>query len=268
MPITHPALYHAVYARTKAALAHVSSWSSRGRTRVFRVGDAADAGRAGADKYRTVYRSSVNDSYRWTGPRPAGVTSTKPAVGGVYTTLGINDALLGEFTYYAFHTTLDTDVKRVLDGRAPRLTAATFPATLARKRIFEYEFPIALRIADLSLSSRVGRALLQAVESDPTVKAALHASGHGTARSAYLASGDHSLPRAMSQAIRDCLPGYRGIRVTSVRANAALRMQDDEGDNIVFFGPDGVLLHDLRPVREISFEPQPNGKVRDVVAAI
>ena len=268
MPITHPALYQAVYARMRDLLGQVTSCNPHGRARVYRSGDAADAGRAGADKYRTVYRSSVNDSYRWTGPRPPGVTTAKPAVGGVYTSLGLNDALLGEFSFYAFHTTLDEDVRRKLDGQAPLMTAANFPPALAAKRIFEYEFPIALRIADLSLSGQGGRDLLRQVGSAPAVKAALHAAGYGSGQAAYVASGDHSLPRAMSQAVRDLLPGYRGIKVTSARADAAMSFREEGADNVIFFGADGQLIDDLRPVREISFDHQPNGTLKERVAKI
>jgi hypothetical protein len=265
MPINHPALYDTVYARMQNVLGNVLTRSTNGRNRVYRSGNATDAGRIGADKYRTVFKSSTNDSYRWTGPRPAGVTSVKPAAGGVYTSLGLNDALLGEFAFYAFGTTLDADVRRQLDGVPTVLTPSTFPATLATKRIFEYEFPVTLRIADLSLSGRGGRELLRAVESDAAVKAQLHAAGYGNARAAYLSSADHSLPRAIGQCVHDFLPGYRAIRISSARADSAVQMRDDEGDNIVFFGSDGTTLNDLRPVREISFIPAANGKFRDVI---
>lgn len=268
MPIKHPALYEAVHARMQHVVKHVESWNPRGRTRVFRCGDAADAGRAGADKYRTVFRSSINDNYRWTGPRPPSMKAASPAVGGVYTSLGLNDALLGEVAFYAFHTTLDQDVRRTLDGGPPVLTAANFPPKLATKRIFEYEFPLALRIADLSLTGRAGRDLLRAVAAGPTVRAALARAGYHDARLAYLATDDHSLPRAMAQGIRDFMPGWRGIKVTSVRAEAALQLHEEEGDNVVFFGPDGALLGELRPVREIAFDLQANGRLKDRVGAL
>lgn len=268
MPIRHPALYHAVYARMRDLLGQVTAWNPQGRTRVYRVGNAADAGRAGADKYRTVYLSSVNDDYRWTGPRPAGTASPKPAAGGLYTALGMNDALLGEFAHYALGTTLDQDVQRTLDGVAPVMTSANFPPAIASKRIFEYEYPASLRIADLSLTGHGGRRLLRELEAAPAVRAALQAAGFGTAQNAYVANGDGSLPRAMGQALRDHMPGYVAIKVTSARAEAATTLGEEEGDNLVFFGADGQLISALRPVREISFVRQPNGKLRDQVAAI
>ncbi len=268
MPIAHPQLYDAVYARMRDLLTAVVTRRSGGKNRVFRSGDAIAAGRAGADKYRTVFRSSTNDDYRWTGPRPKPVAGSKPAAGGVYTSLGLNDALLGEFTFYAFKTTLDQDVQRRLDGLPTMLTSGTFPVALATKRIFEYEFPDALRIADLSLSSGAGTELLRGIGSSPTVQSALKAAGYRTGRDAYLASDDHSLPRAMAQVVRDFLPGYLAIRVSSVRASAAVKMHDDEGDNIVFFGPDGSLITELTPKREIAFQPQPNGTLKDVISPL
>jgi hypothetical protein len=265
MAIVFPALYDAVYARMRTALGSVVTRNTNGRSRVYRSGNATDAGRLGADKYRTVFRSSTNDHYRWTGPRPPGRVNSKPAAGGVYTSLGMNDALLGEFAFYAFGTTLDEDVQAKLDGRPTKLTPATFPATLATKRIFEYEFSVTVRIADLSLSGRGGRELLRALDADPAVKAQLQASGYGNAREAYTASADGSLPRAMGQAVRDFMPGYGAIWISSARADAAVKMRDDEGDNIVFFGRDGALLNELRPIREISFVAAAGGRYRDVI---
>ena len=265
MPIVHPSLYMAVYARMQTALAHVLARSTHGRTKVYRSGNAVDAGRMGADKYRTPYKSSTNDGYRWTGPRPPGVVNLKPAAGGVYTSIGLNDALLGEFAFYAFGTTLDEDVQRRLDGKSTMLTSATFPATLAAKRIFEYEFSGALRIADLSLTGTGGRRLLRLLDHDAGVKAALKTATFANAEAAYVASHDNSLPRAMSQAVRDMLPGYDAVWVTSARADSAREMRDIEGDNIVFYGPDGMVISALRPVREISFTMLPNGKYKDVI---
>ncbi|WP_337170227.1 hypothetical protein [Gemmatimonas aurantiaca] len=271
MPIKHPDVYEAVYLRMRDLLSTISSRTVPGASRVYRSGGAVDKGRAGADKYRTVYRSSVNDEYRWTGPRPASSVSAakgKPGAGGVYTSLGMNDALLGELTFYAFQTTLDLDVQRQLDGQPTTLTSTTFPAMLATKRIFEYTFPVATQIADLSLSSNAGRSLLRAIGSDPRVKKALTGARYTTPREAYLASHDHSLPRAMAQVVRDFLPGYQAIWVSSARAGSAVSMQDQEGDNIVFFGPDGATLNLLTPVREIGFALQPNGTYRHTVQAI
>ncbi len=271
MPIRHPDLYEAVYLRMRDLLSSVSSRSFSGAPRVHRSGDAMDTGRAGADKYRTVYRSSTNDEYRWTGPRPPVATlhrSGKPGAGGVYTSLGMNDALLGELTFYAFRTTLDLDVQRQLDGQPTTLTCTTFPAMLVTKRIFEYGVPVATPIADLSLSSSAGRALLGAIASDSRVKRALADARFATARDAYLSSDDHSLPRAMAQVVRDYLPGYLAIWVSSARAEAAVSLQDQEGDNIVFFGPDGALLSALTPLSEISFVRQPNGTYRHTSQAI
>lgn len=270
MPIQYPALYAAVYRRMQDLTSKVVTRSARGRNRVFRSGDATDAGMAGADRYRTVFESNIKD-HRWTGPRPRGVTSPKPVAEGVYTSLGLNDALLGEFAFYAFGTTLDDDVKRKLQGTPTTLVSSTFPATLATKRIFEYEFSNATRIADLSLSGSDGRELLAAVELAPAVRTALQTAGYPSARAAYVfthkdpVKRDYSLPRAMAQAVRDLLPGYMAIWVSSAQASGAVQMNDIEGDNIVFFGPDRQIVHELKPVREISFDLLPSGRTRDVI---
>jgi len=266
MPILHPKLYDAVYATLQRQVASLPMRRPTRAPRVFRAGQALDAGRTGADKYRTVHESSINDGYRWTGPRPHPVASAKPAAGGVYTSIGFNDALLGELSYYAFGTTLDEDVQRKLAGKPTTLTARTFPLKLSQKRIFEYEFPQALAIADLSLSSQAGRELLDSLDRAPLVRTALQGAHYASARDAYLASKDHSLPRAMAQLVRDVLPGIRAIWVSSARAGAAVQLQDMEGDNLVFFGPDGTVLSDLRPLREIWFERQADGTFKDVSA--
>ncbi|BAH37082.1 MAG TPA: hypothetical protein DGD08_16925 [Gemmatimonas aurantiaca] len=272
MPIKHREVYEAVYLCLRDHLSSVGTRAVQGAPRVYRSGDAADQGRLGADKYRTVFRSSTNDHYRWTGPRPTPcaipVPPGKPAAGGVYTSLGMNDALLGELTFYAFKTTLDLDVERQLNGQATTLTSATFPAMVATKRIFEYTFPVATQIADLSLSSNAGRALLRILGNDAKVKKALNGARFTTAREAYLASDDNSLPRAMGQVVRDFLPGYQAIWVSSVRAGAAVSMREEDGDNLVFFGPDGAQLNLLTPVREIGFTLQPNGTYRHSAHAI
>lgn len=266
MPISHPALYDAVHARMRDLLVHIQARTGHGRQLVYRAADATFTGRRGADDLRTPFRSSTNDNNRWTGPRTRTATTARPAAGGVYTSLGMNDALLGEVAFYAFSTTLDEDVQRQLDGKPTVLTAATFSPTLAGKRIFEYGFNPGLRIADLSLSGSGGRALLRALESEATVRAALRTAGYASATAAYLANGDHSVPRAMSQAVFDYSTGFQAIWVTSARADAARALHDDEGDNIVFFGPDGIPINALVPKREISFVISPRGAVRHVVA--
>ena len=237
-------------------------------TRVFRIGAFSDAGRVGADKYRTVFNSSVNDTNRWTGPRPRHVTSSKTAAGGVYTALGFNDALLGEFSFYAFSTTLDEDVTRMLAGKPTTLDPATFSPTLATKRIFGYAVAPSLSFADFSLNSRPGVGFLRSLDSAGQVALALRAAGFHHTRGAYLASGDHSLPRAMAQVVRDVLPGCRAMRVTSVRAQSAVAMHDEQADNFVFFGADGALLTDLTPIRETWFRKLPNGKFEGMSAPL
>lgn len=269
MPIKHPALYAAVYARSIQALNELETWKPKGSRRVFRSGNTADAGRAGADKYRTIYQSSTNDDYRWTGPRPPGAApSHKPAAGGLYTSLDMNDALLGEFAQYAFRTTIDEDVRRQLNGHMPRLTASTFQPALGAKRIFEYEFPSGIAIADVALNSNAGRQFLAALGADDSVNSSLAAAHYDSVPTAYVASDDHSLPRAIAQAIRDGAPGYRGLRVTSARSEAGTSFGEETGNNIVFFGADGLLILDLRPVREISFKPGSNGRMRDEISPL
>jgi hypothetical protein len=268
MSVRHPALYAAVYAGMQRALHQVAHWQRSGPTLVFRTGDVADAGARGADKYRTVYRSSTNDDYRWTGPRPSGARHAKAAVGGLYTSLDLSDALLGELTHYALGTTIDADVRRQLDGRAPVLTASTFQPAMARKRIFEYECPAGVLLADLSLGSSGGRHLIASLEAEPSVRAALRAARYPTARSAYVANADHSFPRAVSQAIWDMLPAFHGLRVTSARSETGTSFGDDTGDNVVFFGPDGALIGDLRPTREFAFVQQGSGPMKTVITSI
>lgn len=268
MPILHPKLYEAVYARVGNVLNSVTSRSARSRNHVYRGGDfrdVKDTGLAGADKFRTVRESSTDDGNRWTGPRAHGVTKPKPAAGGIYTSLGLADAWLGEFAFYAFGTTVDEDVQRMLRGEPTLLSPATFPAAFATKRLFEYEFPVSLRIADLSLSGQGGRELLRAIETDAFVKAQLTRAGYGNVRQAYLANLDHTLPRAISHAVRDLMPGYQAIWVSSARAGSAVQMRDDEGDNIVFYGADHSKIEYLRPVREIAFAQLPNGKYKEGV---
>jgi hypothetical protein len=70
----HPALYWAVYARMQDAIRYVPVQRTEEPLRVFRAvqpkpGETVTGGREGAEKYRTVWKSSVSD-YRWTGPRP------------------------------------------------------------------------------------------------------------------------------------------------------------------------------------------------------
>ncbi len=259
MPILHPDLYDAVYARMRDLVSLVQTRRVHGTARVFRIVDAAHAGRAGAEMFRKPYQSSTNDSNRWTGPRPTIKPTGKPPASGVYTALGFNDALLGEFAYYAFHTTLDDDVRRQLDGKPTQLTAATFPMQLATKRVFVYEFPAATRIADLSLTGQGGQALLRAIGAAPTVRAALQAAKYASTHDAYATNGDHSLPRAMAQLVCDVLPGYRVLWVSSARADAAVSMADSQGDNLIFLGPDGVEISLLKPVQEIWFRKGSNG---------
>jgi hypothetical protein len=268
MPILHPDLYDAVYATLHRQMASLPMRRPGGTPRVYRAGPAVHAGRAGADRFRTVYQSSTNDGNRWTGPRPRPVTSGKPAAGGIYTSIGFNDALIGEFSFYAFGTTLDEDVQRRVAGKATTLSAATFSLKLSERRIFEYEYPQGLPMVDFSLSSRAGQELLHALDRAPIVRLALQGARYPSARDAYLASADHSLPRAMAQLVRDVLPGVRAIWVSSARAGSAVQLQDQEGDNLVFFGADGAIVSELRPVREIWFERQPNGSFKDVSAPL
>lgn len=268
MPIGHPGLYDAVYAAMLGMQAEIPLARMAPGTRVYRIGAAAPAGRIGADRYRTVFESSINDTNRWTGPRPRHITSAKPAAGGVYTALGFNDALLGEFAFYAFNTTLDEDVSRVLAGKPTMLDPATFGPTLATKRIFEYAVTPSISFVDFSLNTRPGVGFLRSLDSAAQVVLALRTAGFHNARGAYLASGDHSLSRAMAQVVRDVLPGCKAMRVSSARAHAAVEMRDTQGDNYVFFGVDGALLPDLTPVRETWFKKASNGKFEGVSAPL
>jgi hypothetical protein len=268
MPILYPALYDAVYARMRDLVSQVQTRRVNGTARVFRIVDAVHSGRTGADMFRKPYQSSANDNNRWTGPRPKAAPGGKPAASGVYTALGFNDALLGEFAYYAFHTTLDDDVRRQLDGMPTQLTSATFPMQLATKRVFVYEFPAGTRIADLSLTGQGGQALLRALGATPAVRDALQAATYASARDAYVADGDHSLPRAMAQLVCDVLPGYRVLWVSSARAEAAVSMADSQGDNLIFLGPDGVEIPLLKPVQEIWFRKASNGTYVHEVQAL
>src|SRR5689334_5723693 len=134
------ALYWATYARVRDTLRYVSIWKPTKTTRLFRAvrpsggANQVTTGRAGADMYRTVYKSTLND-YRWTGPRPAappGLSAdlsrllTRPAVGGLNLAVDLNDATLGEFVWYATagpkQTTFDDDVRRRTAGQTPVLT--------------------------------------------------------------------------------------------------------------------------------------------------
>ena len=268
MPITYPALYDAVYTTLRNELATLPMQRHRGRSQVYRVGSVSDAGRAGADRYRTVYQSSTNDAYRWTGPRPPTVAAGRPGAGGIYTAIGFNDALLGEFAHYAFGTTLDEDVQRKLSGNPTTLASRTFSPALAQKRVFVYAYSPAVPIADLSLSNPAVRDLLARLDRAPAVRAALQTARYQSTREAYLASSEHSVPRAMAQLVRDALPGVRALRVSSARAGAALQLHDEEADNLLFFGTDGMLVADLQPVREIWFERMPNGTWRDRTATL
>ena len=268
MPIAHPGVYDAVYDAMLGMQAQIPIARMAPGTRVFRIGGVADVGRIGADKYRTVFNSSTNNDNRWTGPRPRHILSPKPAAAGVYTALGFNDALLGEFAFYAFSTTLDEDVSKMLAGQATTLAPATFGATLATKRIFEYSVAPSLQYADFSLNTRPGTGFLRSLDSASQVALALRAAGFHDARGAYVASGDHSLPRAMAQVVRDVLPGCRAIRVSSARAQAANEMRDTQGDNFVFFGPDGALITDLTPIKETWFRKSASGKFEGVSAPL
>ena len=285
MPIQHPSLYDAVYARMQSIRTNLSVGTWKGKNRVYRTAPTKYAGRIGADEYRKPWNSSAKDN-RWTGPRPAPVTSSNPAASGVYTSVGISDALLGELTFYdpllranycealglrpgtELSPTLDEDVARELADKKPKqrslLTPQNFPAALAARRIFEYEFPIALPIADLSLTSGRGRELLRNVSADACVRAELRKAGYRDATQAYLANFDNSLPRALSQAIRDLRPEVSAIWVTSARADEARAARDIEGDNIVFYGTDSTPIQALKPIQEISFVPQPDGKLKEL----
>jgi hypothetical protein len=278
VPINNPDLYDAVYACVRNSLSHVQTRRAAAPARVYRIVDASNPGAIGAEMYRKPFKSSTNDANRWTGPRPPSsptspaprpaAVNAKPGPSGVYTALGLNDALLGEFAHYAFGTTLDDDVNRQLDGQSTRLTSTTFPAMLARKRIFVYEFPMATPIADLSLSGRAGLDLLALLDRTRMVTAALRAARYSSARDAYLSDSDHSLCRAMAQVVRDALPGYQAIWVSSARAGAAVSLRDSQGDNLVFFGPDGAAIDALKPVQDVSFVLAPNGTYRHVVTAL
>jgi hypothetical protein len=154
----------------------------------------------------------------------------------------------------------------------PALYAAVYAPSLeaafAAKRIFEYEFPAGIAIADVVLNSNAGRQFLASLGADDSVKSALAAAHYDSVPSAYVAGDDHSLPRAIAQAIRDRTPGYRGLRVTSARSEAGTTFGEETGNNIVLFGADGLLILDLRPVREISFKPGSNGRMRDEISAL
>ena len=231
MPIAHPGLYDAVYSALRGMQAEIPLKALPPALHVFRSGDADDAGPAGAEKYRTVYKSSTNDAYRWTGPRVQARVVDKTPAAGVYTSLGFNDALLGEFAFAAFDTSLDADVRRRV-ANIPKnpvvLDPSTFSPALATKRIFEYAVTPSLLFVDFSLSGRAGREFIRSLDALPAVAAELRAAGFHNTRSAYCASKDHSVPRAMGQAVRDFLPRCRVMRVSSVRAQSAIANHDEQ----------------------------------------
>ncbi len=253
------------------ATRNVGFWKPTEGTRVFRaVRPSSDAGvttgRAGADKYRTVWKSTAND-YRWTGPRPPipatlsadlnRIVVTRPPVGGINTALSLNDAALGEFTWYAtenseLRTAFDEDVRRVASGKSPSLKANDFQSALSESRVFEYAVSAGITIADLSLSSNAGRALLDSLIHEihsssrdhgrlenqrlDALRSAIKAAGYVSPEAAYTSRDDYSFCRALHQSVRDLLPGCRGVRVTSVRSDAGTRFWESSGDNLILFG--------------------------------
>ena len=295
--IKDAALYWATYARMRDTLRHVSIWKPAKTTRLFRAvrpksGTQVTTGRAGADKYRTVYESTTND-YRWTGPRPPTPPSlspelrrllARPAVGGLNLAVGLNDATLGEFVWYATagskQTTFDDDARRRAAGQTTTLTTTTFTAALAVSRVFEYALPAGLPIADLSLGTSGGQAILDALITDiagalgqpsaaektrvDALLAGFKRNGYVSPKNAYTASGDYSFCRALSQAVRDFMPGCRGVRVTSVRADAGAVFGEFSGDNVILFGDDGAMIRDLRPVHEFMFIRQHGAPMQTV----
>ena len=162
-------------------VSHVQTRRVNGTARVFRIVDAVHSGRTGADMFRKPYQSSTNDNNRWTGPRPKATPGGKPAASGMYTALGFNDALLGEFAYYAFHTTLDDDVRRQLDGMPTQLTAATaWRRRFAARRLAGLKDDPRTGAPRTITDARVERAITPTLEQAPPD--ATHWSTRGLAR--------------------------------------------------------------------------------------
>jgi hypothetical protein len=293
------ALYWAVYARMRDLVQYVPVWKTSKAMPVFRAvqpsgGTRVMTGRAGAEAYRTIWKSAVSD-HRWTGPRPptppglsaelTRLLTGRPPASGLYLASDLNDAALGEFTWYATATsgrqiTFDKDAQRRAEGKPPTLTQTGFQAAMAVSRIFEYRVPPGLPFANLSLGANSGRALLDALVADTgggadrlsagekqnldVLRSAFRKAGYVSAEAAYTASDDYSFCRAVGQSVRDLMPGCRGLKVTSVRSDAGTVFRDASGDNLILFGGDGHVLNDLTPVYEWAFVRQPGSPMQTI----
>ena len=312
--IRTPALYWATYARMFDLIRHVGVWRPPVGTRVLRAARDTRCGRRlSVEECRTPHRSATTDN-RWTGPRPAPLMTggtagpadeppptvaariadilarpgDKPPATGVYTALDLNDALLGEVTWYAVpdrdrRVSFDNSVRRRLAGKTSPLDAPTFHAALAATEIVEFEVAGGVTFADLSMASDAGQALVRGLWEDldgsvqrgggaaeaariAAVRAALGAAGFESPVHAYRAQRNYSVARAMGQAIRDLFPKCGGIRVTSARSEAGLGFGEATGDNLVFFGSDREPVRALVPHRMTTFERRTGGRIESRVS--
>lgn len=248
--LAHPALFDATYeaARKFARDGDVPLRSIPAGSLVLRsVGAAYKGVPATPDSARTIFGGSTADN-RWSGARPTGA-----GVGALYLSRHL-DAVSNELFYYA---DLDTTLPR-----HPDLGRVLAQDALKGRLIYRFEVTTPLWVADLSLESARGMALVKRLGEATKVKPALYAAGFPSGVAAYQ-GGDYSFPRALGLAIADELKLADGLEIVTARDEWA--KIGETGNNLALFGADGKPVPSLKPRSVLAFGVGAAGQLEQTV---